>query len=236
MHNRALIGILAGMGPKSTGPFIDQVISSFQSLTGAKNDIDFPPIMIYSLPTPFYLDRPIDHKFMEKTICEGLKKLEACGVSFIAMPCNTAHLYFEVLEKCIRVPLLNMIDLTLNSVPRSVKKIAILGTRPTLDSQIFQRKLQQANLEYAPYLQWQEKVDSLILAIKTDGESQRTLKLWADLSGELLKEGVDTILLVCTDLNVIFRRTAIPFQVVDSAACLAEGIVSYWQNESSKNI
>ena len=93
-----MIGILAGMGPKSTGPFIDQVISAFQSITGVKNDIDFPPMMIYSLPTPFYLDRPIDHKLMERTICNGLKKLESCGSSFIAMPCNTAHLYFEKLQ------------------------------------------------------------------------------------------------------------------------------------------
>jgi aspartate racemase len=46
---KKIIGIPAGMGPKSTGPFIDQVISSFQSSTGAKNDIDFPPIIIYSL-------------------------------------------------------------------------------------------------------------------------------------------------------------------------------------------
>jgi len=26
-------------------------------------DIEFPPMIIYSLPTPFYLDRPIDHPF-----------------------------------------------------------------------------------------------------------------------------------------------------------------------------
>ena len=97
-----LIGILAGMGPKSTGPFVDQVVAVFQSMTGAKNDIDFPSMMIYSLPTPFYVDRPIDHVLMEKTICSGLKKLEACGVSFVAMPCNTAHLYFSQLRQCIQ--------------------------------------------------------------------------------------------------------------------------------------
>ena len=63
-----MIGILAGMGPKSTGPFIDQVVSAFQSLTGAKNDIDFPSMLIYSLPTPFYVDRPIDHKLIPQKI------------------------------------------------------------------------------------------------------------------------------------------------------------------------
>lgn len=232
MHNRSLIGILAGMGPKSTGPFIDQVISTFQSLTGAKNDIDFPPMMIYSLPTPFYLDRPIDHKLMEKTICEGLRKLEACGVSFIAMPCNTAHLYFKTLEKCIHVPLLNMIDLTLSAVPHFVKKTVILGTRPTLNSQIFQKRLKQAKLEYVSHPHWQEKIDAMILAVKTDSETQRALKLWDDLAKELLQAGVDSILLVCTDLNVIFRQITIPFQIIDSSACLANGIVNNWQKGS----
>lgn len=41
-----MIGILAGVGPKSTGHFVTQVVDAFQSLTGAKDDIDFPPMMI----------------------------------------------------------------------------------------------------------------------------------------------------------------------------------------------
>ena len=102
-----MIGILAGMGPKSTGPFVDQVISAFQRLTGAKDDIDFPPMLIYSLPTPFYVDQPVDHTLMQKTISTGLKKLEEWGASFIAMPCNTAHLYFSELQQGVRIPLLN---------------------------------------------------------------------------------------------------------------------------------
>lgn len=77
------MGILAGMGPKSTAPFVDQVIEAFQ-LAGAKDDIDFPPMMIYSLPTPFYIDRP---DLMEKVVSQGLQKLEASGASFIAIPC-----------------------------------------------------------------------------------------------------------------------------------------------------
>lgn len=80
-----MIGILAGMGPKSTGPFVDQVVDVFQRLTGAKHDLDYPPMMIYSLPPPFYIDRPIDHTLMEKTIICGLQKLESCGASLIAI-------------------------------------------------------------------------------------------------------------------------------------------------------
>ena len=54
-----MIGILAGMGPKSTGPFVDTVVAKCQTIYGAKHDIDFPHMMIYSCPTPFYMDHPI---------------------------------------------------------------------------------------------------------------------------------------------------------------------------------
>jgi len=228
-----LIGILAGMGPKSTGPFIDQVVAAFQFLTGAKNDIDFPPMMIYSLPTPFYVNHPIDHKLMEKTICNGLKKLEACGVDFIAMPCNTAHLYFSELQQCIRIPLLNIITATLNRLPKSAKKITILGTRTTLESQIYQKGLRKTHFICIENPLWQKKIDEMILSIKTSANREIAINLWADLSNNFREEGIDTLLVACTDLNVVMKTVKSPFPIIDSSACLAEAIVEKW-NELKK--
>ena len=53
-----MIGILAGMGPKSTGPFVDKVVDECQKIYGAIHDMDFPHMMIYSCPTPFYIKWP----------------------------------------------------------------------------------------------------------------------------------------------------------------------------------
>ncbi len=224
------MGILAGMGPKSTGPFIDQVIATFQSMTGAKNDIDFPPMMIYSLPTPFYVDRPIDHVLMGKTICSGLKKLEACGVSFIAMPCNTAHLYFSQLKQCTQIPLLNMVDLTLARIPKTSQKITILGTRPTIQSQVYQKGLDLVGLNYMLKPSWQKKIDEIILGIKTSSDRQTILRAWEELVSDFLKERIDTAILACTDLNVVLKNIRPAFQIVDSSLCLAEATVQQWQD------
>ena len=71
-----MIGILAGMGPKSTGPFVDTVVAGCQTIYGAKHDMDFPHMMIYSCPTPFYMDRHIDHEAMKKAIIEGAQNLK----------------------------------------------------------------------------------------------------------------------------------------------------------------
>lgn len=230
-----MIGILAGMGPKSTGPFVDLVVAAFQSLTGAKNDMDFPPMMIYSLPTPFYVDRPIDHKLMEKTICNGLKKLEASGVTFIAMPCNTAHLYFSELEQCIRIPLLNIVSATFNHIPKSTRKITILGTRPTLESQIYQKGLQNAQITCILHAAWQKKIDELILSIKSSTPLEIAIRLWEDLSKKFHAAEIDTILLACTDLNVVLNAVSPAFQIIDSSTCLAEAVVKKWTELEKAN-
>src|SRR5689334_7871149 len=94
MINSKIIGVLAGMGPRSTAPFVDMLLDECQRQYGAQYDIEFPPMMIYSLPTPFYIDRPVDHVALETAVADGLRKLEDAGVAFVAMPCNSAHIYF----------------------------------------------------------------------------------------------------------------------------------------------
>ena len=112
-----MIGILAGMGPKSTAPFVDKVVQLCQQLYSAKNDMDFPPMMIYSCPTPFYLDRPLDHQAMENAIIDGAQKLASTGVDFIAVPCNTANKYYANIQASVGVPVLNIVTEALRRLP-----------------------------------------------------------------------------------------------------------------------
>ena len=74
---RPTIGVLAGMGPRSTSPFIDALVTACQIELGCKDDNDFPPIMILSWPTPFRLDGsgPLYDSTMVDSITKGFKKL-----------------------------------------------------------------------------------------------------------------------------------------------------------------
>ncbi len=221
-----MIGILAGMGPKSTGPFIEEVVSTFQKTTGAIDDIDFPPMMIYSLPTPFYIDRPLDHALLEKTISNGLQKLESCGASFIAMPCNTAHVYFEKLQKSIRIPLLNMIEETLKQVPQTAKKASLFGTRTTLEAGLYQTGLRQAGIEFLFEPVWQGVIDRILRQIKSS--SELPLDLWQELHQNAMAAGIDTLLIACTDLNPLLAVDRPACRIVDASECLAQAIVEKW--------
>ncbi|HFJ9403923.1 TPA: aspartate/glutamate racemase family protein [Bacillus paranthracis] len=213
-----MIGILAGMGPKSTGPFVDTVVAECQTIYGAKHDMDFPHMMIYSCPTPFYMDRPIDHEAMKKAIIEGAQKLESTGASFIAMPCNTAHLYFEELQRSLSVPILNIVDETLQAIPETAKRVALLATEATVQAGIYQDGIAKRNIEYIHHETWQEMINQIITCIKS-GEIEKAHELWNDLVLQLRDE-VDTAIIACTDLNVIASE-----DFVDSSQCLAKAVV-----------
>ncbi|MCC2380119.1 aspartate/glutamate racemase family protein [Bacillus wiedmannii] len=213
-----MIGILAGMGPKSTAPFVDTVVAGCQTIYGAKHDIDFPHMMIYSCPTPFYMDRPIDHEAMKKAIIEGAQKLESTGVSFIAMPCNTAHLYFEELQRSISIPILNIVDETLQAIPETAKKVTLLATEATIQAGIYQDGITKRNIEYIHHEKWQEMISQIITFIKS-GEVEEARELWNALVLQL-REEVDTVIIACTDLNVVASE-----DFVDSSQCLAKAVV-----------
>ncbi|VXB56310.1 promiscuous aminoacid racemase (prefers arginine, lysine and ornithine) [Bacillus mycoides] len=223
-----MIGILAGMGPKSTGPFVDTVVAKCQTIYGAKHDIDFPHMMIYSCPTPFYMDRPIDHAAMKKAIIEGAQKLESTGVDFIAMPCNTAHLYFEELQRSITIPILNIVDETLKAIPENTKRVALLATEATVQASIYQDGITKRDIEYIHNEQWQEMINQIITCIK-GGEIEEARKLWSLLVLQL-KDEVDTAIIACTDLNVVVSE-----DFVDSAQCLAKAVVRIYASNIKKS-
>jgi aspartate racemase len=227
---KGMIGILAGMGPRSTAPFIDSVVDECQLQYGAVYDEDFPQMMIYSLPTPFYIDRPIDHETMKTTIINGLKKLESTGVGFIAMPCNSAHIYFDELEEAVTIPLLNIVKETTKNLPKKRQRVTLFATSPTFESGIYQKGIEAAGHEFVFKTEWQIQIDTLIKSIKADKQNPQNHLLWNNLMEEIMKESIKSIIIACTDLNAVLTKAPIPVQFIDSSRCLAEAVVKKYRN------
>jgi aspartate racemase len=230
--SKKIIGILAGMGPRSTAPFIDLVIDQCQTQYGAKDDDEFPKMMIYSLPTPFYIDRPINHELMKKTIIEGLQRLESTGVSFIAMPCNSAHIYFEELREAINVPLLNIVEETVKKLPIASQKVTLFSTSSTFLSTIYQKAIIDGGHEFIFKDKWQAKLNKLIQNIKVDKDNQKNTYIWNELMEEVKSESIENIVIACTDLNVVLGKAPTSINIIDSSKCLAEAAVNKYLVEA----
>jgi aspartate racemase len=223
MHDR-MIGILAGMGPRSTAPFIDAVVDQCQEIYGASFDKEFPKMMILSLPTPFYTDRPIDHEKMKRTIIGGLRELESTGVDFIAMPCNSAHVYYDDLASSIKVPLLNIIKETIANLGDGGPS-SLFGTRGTLASGLYQTGFEQAVVEFEFHDDWQTKIDEVISFVKAGNVVTGAAQTWTADIREVKSAGVQKAVIACTDINAVLPFTETNMIFIDSTISLARAAV-----------
>lgn len=235
MNKKTLIGILGGMGPRSTSPFLELILDECQRQYGAVYDEDYPPIMIYSLPTPFYVDKPIDHSLMEGTIIKGLRKLESTGVAFIAMPCNSAHIYFNMLKKSVNLPLLNIVEETVKHLPEKQTKITLFSTVSTFQSMIYQQKINSLGHDFIFKKEWQEIINQTIKGVKDNKPLKEITAKWLELIIKVKKEGITHAVIACTDLNVVINHSRSPLNMIDSSRCLAEAVVKRYMQEVKIN-
>ncbi len=143
-----IIGILGGMGPEATLNCFAKIIEN----TPANKDQDHIKIIIANNPkTP---DRT--HAVLEggpsplPVMVQGCRSLEKAGANFIIIPCVTAHYYEQQLKQEVKLPVISILDVVAENIvqhhPR-MKQIGLMGTDGTLQSGIFQKRLNVEGLE-----------------------------------------------------------------------------------------
>lgn len=217
------IGILGGMGPRSTSPFLELLLDECQIQYGAKYDIDFPHIIVYSLPTPFYIDREINKEELKNSIKSGIKRLETCGVDLIGIPCNSAHEYFDEIVNDIKIPVLNIIKETVKEIDEGAK-VTLLATEMTVKSGLYQKGISDKNSIYEFKAEWQKEVNRIITNIKNKKEIDKTRNNWNELLKQIREAGIEVVIVACTDLNVVIGNNN-ELKIIDSSKYLAKGLI-----------
>ncbi|MDX7987916.1 aspartate racemase [Xenorhabdus sp. 12] len=220
------IGVLAGMGPRSTAPFVDMLVDASQSLYGAKYDMDFPKMHIISLPTPFYPGRAIDDIQMIQALEGGIADLVRAEVDLIAVPCNLAHRYYSYMTQASAgIPVLHIADCALTKISSDCKKIAIVGTEPTIDAEFYQERIYAAGKEPVLSIELRDRTTELITLIKEKGfDNNEVLKAWSSILSCVEALKADVLLIACTDISPLIKNSVInrPVKIVDTALSLAE--------------
>ena len=126
------IGILGGIGPEATGEFYNKLIMNLQDKGIIKSNNDFPQIIINSIPAPELIYDTISDEELRPYIL-GLKELNSFGVDFIVMVCNTIHLYHEMLQKHVDVPILDLKQELRNHLTKNnLSTTLVIGTPNTI--------------------------------------------------------------------------------------------------------
>lgn len=225
------IGVLAGMGPRSTAPFIDMLVTDCQVGYGARYDMDFPKMHIISLPTPFWPGKEINDNAMIAALKQGIDELVKAKVSLIVIPCNLAHRYFtEMEEVSAGTPLLHIADSALESLPTDATKVAVLATERTLAARFYQTRIEASGKEVIDSLALREMTTSLIEFVKTKGFGDPGVQsMWRNLMSLAESHKVEAVLVACTDLSPLITENPFSFVIVDTAASLSRATIQNYR-------
>ncbi|MGP2449423.1 aspartate/glutamate racemase family protein [Pantoea stewartii subsp. indologenes] len=222
------LGVLAGMGPRSTAPFIDMLVDECQKQYGARFDIDYPKMHIISLPTPFFPDRVVEDAAMSAALRDGISDLVKAGVNLIAVPCNVAHCYFaEMQEASAGIPVLHIADCALEHLPAETENIAVIATASTLDAGFYQQRLHIAGKRCVSSDPLRAITTGLIALVKQRGFSDpEVITQWRTLISLAQDAGAQALLIACTDISPLLKsHPQQPLPIVDTATSLAEAVI-----------
>ncbi|TPI36779.1 aspartate/glutamate racemase family protein [Mesorhizobium sp. B2-9-1] len=226
---RPQLGIIGGLGPLASADFYFKLTR----MTGALRDNEHVPSVILSVPQlPDRTEAILaGHDGPLASLQAAVATLNALGVACIAMPCNTAHHWYDRLAANSPAEIIHIADAVVAEIRRSLDrgKVANLATRGTLVSGFYQDRISSAGFDLclAQDAEFQERVDSAIMLVKAGSiaeaaaETERALDL-AQMAG------ADAALLGCTELSVVAANLNDPagLVVIDSNAALARACLT----------
>ncbi len=222
-----VVGILGGMGPAATVDLFHQIVS----LTPARRDQEHLSILIHNDPTIPDRTAAILHGGTDPLpqMVAGIHLLERMGAQLIAVPCNTAHYYWEALQAQCRVPILHMIRETAQAIMTrwpGLRRIGILATSGTLQCHLYQDALAAEGLTaLVPGQAAIAAIMDAVYQIKAgvlDGEPVHLLRA---VGAELVKAGAEALILGCTEIPLVLRDGDLPVPLLSSTRVLAQAVI-----------
>ena len=217
-----VLGILGGLGPAASCYLYQMLIDH----TPAVRDQDHIDIVISSRAstpdrTAFIVGESKDDPFL--VMEQDGKSLVAYGATVLAIPCNTAHYFYDRLAAALPVPVLNMPRLTVAAAKAAgCKKLGILATDGTLLAGTYQLMYGEAGVEYAaPSPEHQRGVMTVIYDQIKQGQ-RADMALFNAAADDLKRQGCDMAVLGCTELSLVKRDEKLGSFFIDSTEVLCK--------------
>ena len=214
-----MIGILGGMGTQAGLDFCNKLAV----LNRGKIDQEYPLFILYNKSN--IPGRPesigsqtknLSNKSTNKTsrakynkvlksLLKGCKLLEKNKCKFIVIPCNTAHYWFDDLQKKINIPIINMPKEVFKFTKKKCRKnskVGLLATEGTLKTGVYKKFFEKDYQLIEPSQKIQKlSVNKAIKLVKM-GNVKAAAKAIKPAIDSLIKMKCKKIILGCTELPI----------------------------------
>ena len=223
MKKDKIIGVLGGMGHSATQYFFDLMVRYQQVEFGFIHDAEFYKSVIYNIALR-ELDNVgiINAEIAKEQLIVEAKKLAAFPVDIMVMPCNSAHYFFDDVQKAVGIPMVSIIKAVADEVITSrKKKIGIVCTSSTRSLKLYENELSDVEIIHPNELQ-QLSIDNIILNIQAGSEMDEMKHSLMRIIDKMLADGAEGVIAGCTELPILLKDTDRP--IFDSSKILVEAM------------
>ncbi len=210
-----VLGVYGGLGPAASAEFLRLLAQ----MAPAEVDQDHPVVYVYS--NPQIPDRSSAIMGVgpspEEDLRAGLTTLCSWGADLLAVPCNTAHFFIDRFRDELDVPLVHIVEVTVEeAVLTSPCGSWLIATGGTMSSGIYQKEAKKRGYDMAiPPQEIQHDVEKCISKVK-GGDLQ--------LAGDIMFTVVERLRTV-RDIPVIAACTELPL-AYDASGLSSDGMIS----------
>lgn len=151
--------------------------------------------------------------------------LEKAGCDFIVLCTNTMHRVADEIMKNVNIPLIHIAKATAEKLnERNVTKVALLGTRYTMEQDFYKKMLIDSGLEVMiPNDDEKKVINDVIYDELCLGKILEKSKVkFLDIIRRLRDEGATAVILGCTEIGLLVSDEESPLPCFDTTTIHAE--------------
>jgi aspartate racemase len=225
-----ILGVLGGMGPLASAQFMLRLTL----LTPADRDQAHIPAVLWSDPrvpdrTRGKLAGGADPL---PWLQRGVRGLRAAGCSALAIPCNTAHGWYDDLLR-EGLPILHIVDATAAELRKAAPsgRVGVMGTAATLRMRLYQQRLETQGWDcITPDDEQMARLVSPAIALVKANRVAEAYAPLAEMVTALAARGAQAVVLCCTEIPLGIQAgpyQSLPVPVVDSIDALALAAIGW---------
>lgn len=200
------IGLIGGMTWESSAVYyrhinrlINERLGGVHSAKIQLCSVDYAPIVD--------MQKSGDWAGVAENVTDIARKLTDAGAACVLICCNTVHMVADAVQDKLSVPLLHIADAAGQAIrDKKLKKVALLGTKFTMDQEFFRGRLKQnfnigvltpeeADKTFVHDAIYEEFCKSIF--------SEATKKSILGIIGKLAARGAEGVILGCTELPML---------------------------------
>jgi aspartate racemase len=165
-----------------------------------------------------------------KLLSDACENMKNGGAEAIVLCANTMHLFAERLEEKLQLPVIHVAKATAEAIAgKKLKKVALLGTKFTMEMDFFKDKLKAQNIEaIIP-----EEADRAFIHETIFDELGKGLIVpqtkakYISIINSLIEQGAEGVILGCTEIPLLIKEGDVSIPVFDTTKIHSDAAVKF---------